>query len=161
MRVTSLIVELMPQFQIGSQAATRQRQWLPSAGIALLMLPVLLWFSLEFLHITPRPQPLKITANPEAAEVNATAAAPPPPLPPPPPPMATEDWQLVRLDLKLLRKQITGRRTYCLTCKVRRVVGHSSRCVAGRRQSFFLQTPPRRSHGVVEAMRHAQAQLAG
>ncbi len=78
-----------------AQGPAGLRQWLPSAGVALLMLPVLLWFGLDLLHITPRPQPLTITANPEAALLNATAAAPPPPSPPPPPPVASDDWQLV------------------------------------------------------------------
>lgn len=75
---------------------TGRRQCTPSVAIGLLMAPLAVWFALDYLQITPRPEPPKIVANPEAAKLMAAPEASPPPLPSPPPPKPLEDWQLVR-----------------------------------------------------------------
>lgn len=73
---------------------TGRRQCPPGVAIGTLMLPLVLWFGLDYLHLTPRPQPPKLEANPAAAK-RFESAAPPPPPPLPPPPKPLEDWQLV------------------------------------------------------------------
>lgn len=74
-----------------------RRQCTPAMAIGGLMLPLVLWFAADYLHLTPRPQPRKLVANPEVAKQFQTKAQPPPPPPPlPPPPQPLDDWQLVR-----------------------------------------------------------------
>lgn len=76
-----------------------------SLGAApLLMLPVLLWFAVEFYDITPHSEPVTILTDPIAAagggalaELDASdapqlASSPPPP---PPPPQTWDYWQKV------------------------------------------------------------------
>lgn len=75
------------------------RQWMRSLGTApLLMLPVLLWFLMEVLHVAPRSAGVVMDIRPplaggaNASDAMDTDAEPPSPSPPP-----LDYWQKARM----------------------------------------------------------------